>query len=157
MDNYAELLATLTQQEQDLQFVTFNSDTALALGLAIVESARRQQLAVTVQVARNGQVLFQHAMDGATADQAEWIRRKNNVVQRFGRSSYFVGVSAKSRGEVFEDNKHLDTRDYAAHGGAFPILVKDVGIVGTVTVSGLPQAQDHALVVAALHAHLHGV
>ena len=45
---------------------------------------------------------------------------------------------------------------YAAHGGSFPIRVAGVGIVGAVTVSGLPQAQDHALVVEGLRDFLAG-
>jgi uncharacterized protein (UPF0303 family) len=44
----------------------------------------------------------------------------------------------------------LDPADYAAHGGAFPVRIANVGIVAVVTVSGLPQAEDHALVVTAL-------
>jgi uncharacterized protein (UPF0303 family) len=32
--------------------------------------------------------------------------------------------------------------------------VRDVGVVGTVTVSGLPQAADHALVVEVLRTFL---
>jgi uncharacterized protein (UPF0303 family) len=93
-------------------------------------------------------------MTGATADQADWIRRKNNTVQRFCRSSYYMGISYKSRGSTFEDVKYLDDIEYAGHGGAFPLLIRGVGLVGTVTVSGLAQADDHALVVAALQAQL---
>lgn len=154
MEDNGELLALLARQEAALQFERFDSETALAIGLDIVAAARKAGQAVTVQIALNGQVLFQHAMRGTVADQADWIRRKNNVVQRFGRSSYHVGAACRQRGEAFEDIRHLDGKDYAAHGGAFPLTIRGVGIVGTLTVSGLPQAQDHALVVEALQRHL---
>lgn len=154
MDHYADLLHTLAQQEESLQFERFDNDAALAVGLWIVEEVRKRGKAVTVNIMRNGQVLFHHAMTGATADQADWIRRKNNTVQRFCRSSYYMGISYKSRGSTFEDVKYLDDVEYAGHGGAFPLLIRSVGLVGTVTVSGLAQADDHALVVAALQAQL---
>ena len=154
MDHYADLLHTLAQQEESLQFERFDNDAALAVGLWIVEEVRRRGNAVTVNITRNGQILFHHAMTGATADQADWIRRKNNTVQRFCRSSYYMGISYKSRGSTFEDVKYLDDIEYAGHGGAFPLLIRGVGLVGTVTVSGLAQADDHALVVAALQAQL---
>ncbi|KAB0325388.1 heme-degrading domain-containing protein [Janthinobacterium sp. PLB04] len=154
MDHYADLLQTLAQQEESLQFERFDNDAALAVGLWIVEEVRKRGKAVTVNIMRNGQILFHHAMTGATADQADWIRRKNNTVQRFCRSSYYMGISYKSRGSTFEDVKYLDDIEYAGHGGAFPLLIRGVGLVGTVTVSGLAQADDHALVVAALQAQL---
>ena len=43
-----------------------------------------------------------------------------------------------------------------AAGGAFPIRVRGVGLVGTVTVSGLPQLEDHRLVVTTLERFLAG-
>lgn len=154
MENYAELLDTLTQQENELQFTAFSSDTALALGLKLIELAKAGNKIITVNITINGKVLFHHAMQGVAADQAEWIRRKNNVVARFGRCSFYVGTDHKHRGVVFEDIKHLDPKDYAPFGGAFPITLKGTGIIGTVTVSGLRQAEDHALVVQALRAML---
>ena len=154
MDHYADLLQTLAQQEETLQFERFDNDAALAVGLWIVEEVRKRGKAVTVNITRNGQFLFHHAMTGATADQADWIRRKNQTVQRFCHSSYYMGISYKSRGSTFEDVKYLDDIEYAGHGGAFPLLIRGVGLVGTVSVSGLAQADDHALVVAALQAQL---
>jgi len=154
MENFADLLETLTRQEKELQFTAFGGDTALALGLKVVELAKERQKSVTVNITVNGQVLFHHAMQGATPDQADWIRRKNNVVARFGRCSFYIGIDHKHRGVAFDEIKYLDPLDYAANGGAFPITIKDTGIIGTVTVSGMRQAEDHAMVVEALRAVL---
>ena len=154
MENELELLAALAQQENALQFTTFSSDTALALGLKVIELARQKQKSITVQVSVNGKLLFQHAMQGATADQADWIRRKSNVVLRFGRSSYAVGCDYRQRGVAFDQQKHLPPEEYAAFGGAFPILLRGSGMIGTAAVSGLRQAEDHALLVEALQAVL---
>lgn len=154
MENYAELLETLTRQEQELQFTAFTSDTALALGLKVVEIARQREKIVTVNITVNDKVLFHHAMQGAAADQADWIRRKNNVVARFGRCSYYIGTDHKHRGVAFDEIKYLDPMEYAAHGGAFPITIRNVGMIGTVTVSGLRQSEDHAIAVEALRAVL---
>ena len=154
MENFAEQLETLTRQEQELQFTAFTSDTALALGLKVIEIVRQRGKVVTVNITVNGKVLFHHAMQGAAADQADWIRRKNNVVERFGRSSFFVGIDHKHRGVAFDEIKYLPPQDYTAHGGAFPIVIKNVGLIGTVTVSGLRQADDHAIAVEALRAVL---
>jgi uncharacterized protein (UPF0303 family) len=48
----------------------------------------------------------------------------------------------------------LSLADYATHGGSFPLAVKGAGVVGSVTVSGLPQRADHELAVEALCAVL---
>jgi uncharacterized protein (UPF0303 family) len=149
-----ELAKTLLRQEQMLQFASFSNDTALELGLRLVAAARRDNKAVSIAITRNGQLLFQHAMAGTAVDNAEWIRRKNNVVDRFGHSSYYIGVWFRNRGLDFEKLSYVDNRELAAEAGAFPLLVKDVGMIGTITVSGLPQAHDHTLLVGVLQDYL---
>ena len=139
-----ELLA----QEAELQFQRFDNDTALALGQALVAAARQAGLAVTVDIRRGEQQLFHAALEGTAADNDAWIERKNRVVRRFGHSSFYVGTLLG--GATMEEKFLLDGSRFAAHGGAFPVIVRDVGMVGTVTVSGLPQAEDHGLVVAVL-------
>jgi uncharacterized protein (UPF0303 family) len=109
---------------------------------------------VAVDITRNRHQLFHAALPGATPDNDSWIRRKTRVVNRFGHSSLYMGESARAAGTTFEDKFGLDPQRYAAHGGAFPILIRSVGPIGVVVVSGLPQVDDHRMVVDALRAHL---
>ena len=150
MNEYEELLKVLRQQEEEVQFGSFTHDTALAVGMALLEEARGRGKSVAIDISRNGQQLFHYAMPGTVADNGEWIKRKNRVVNRFGHSSFYVGTYLRSQGQTMEEKYLLSSNEYAAHGGAFPLIIKDVGVVGTITVSGLPQQEDHELVVTTL-------
>lgn len=147
-------LATLARQEQVLQFDSFDNDTALALGLQVVELARAKGKSVGVNITRDGTMLFFHGMRGTTADNADWIRRKSNLVNRTGHSSFYIHNEVKNNGGNIDAMPGLDPREFAAQGGSFPLVLKGVGRIGTITVSGLPGEEDHALVVAALKAYL---
>jgi endoglucanase len=147
-------LAAIARQEQALQFDAFNHDTALQIGLKVVELAREANKSVAVDITRNGNQLFYHGMEGTTRDHADWIRRKSNLVNRTGHSSFYIHTEVKERGGNHDAIPTLDAREYAAHGGSFPLTVRGAGPVGTITVSGLPGPEDHALLVRALKAHL---
>jgi uncharacterized protein (UPF0303 family) len=147
-------LAQLAAEEEELQFPAFTQDDAWDLGSALVARARRENLPVAVDITRNRHQLFHAALPGATPDNDSWIRRKTRVVNRFGHSSLYMRQASLERGTTFEQQYGLDPGRYAAHGGAFPILVRSVGPIGVVVVSGLPQVEDHRMVVAALRAHL---
>jgi len=150
MENYEALLASLLKQEEDIQFAEFTNETAWNLGLVFVETARKDGLSITVDLCRHGQQLFHYALPGTTPDNDAWIQRKNRVVNRFNHSSYYVGIHYQSTGTTIQERALLDPTKYAPHGGAFPVIIKNVGVVGTVTVSGLPQEEDHKLVVRVL-------
>src|SRR3954447_502016 len=150
----ADRLAQLADQEERLQFTKFDNETALALGQQLLSAARDRGLPVTISVRRNGQRLFHAALPGTSADNNAWIDRKSRVVDRYGHSSFLVGTQFRAKGSSFEDASRLDPDEYAAHGGVFPVLVRGVGPVGTVGVSGLPQADDHAFVVEQLELFL---
>src|SRR4051794_9642735 len=125
-------VAELAAEERDLQFASFTNDDAWGLGSALVAVARRDGLPVAVEITRNHHRLFHAALPGATPDNDSWIDRKTNVVNRFGHSSLHVRQASIERGTTFEEEFALDPREYAAHGGAFPVLVRSVGPVGVV-------------------------
>jgi len=150
MNDYQELLKELRQQEEDVQFTSFSNDMALQVGLALREEVRARGKAVAIDITRNGQQLFHFAMLGTASDNGEWIRRKNNVVNRFGHSSYYMGIYLKNAGQTMEEKYLISSHDYAAHGGAFPLIIRGVGVVGTITISGLPQQEDHEVVITTL-------
>jgi uncharacterized protein (UPF0303 family) len=105
---------------------------------------------MTFEIQIAGRTLFLVTTEGAPAGQADWIRRKRNVVMRFGRSSYAVGRQLELEGLTIEQRHGLTLTDYAMHGGGFPILLRGTGCVGSVIASGLHQRVDHAMVVDAL-------
>jgi uncharacterized protein (UPF0303 family) len=143
-------LERIALQEQRLQFERFDSTTAWTLGLRLKEAAEAHSVAVAIDIQLHGQPLFFYAMPGTTPDNVDWIRRKRNVVIRFQRSSYAVGLHLEQQQTTLEDKLGVDTRDYAPHGGCFPLNLLGTGCIGTITVSGLPQRQDHELVVEVL-------
>lgn len=150
----SEDLERITLQERELQLPKLNAKVAWELGSLIRSLALERGLAVVIDVRRFGQPLFYAALDGTTPDNPEWVRRKSNVVARFHRSSYAVGLTQKSKGTTLQERQGLPVADYAADGGSFPLAVAVAGVVGSVTVSGLPQRDDHNLVVEALCATL---
>ena len=149
-----EDLEKIAQQERELRLPRLDASVALELGGWIREKALERGLKLVVDVRRFGQPLFYAALDGTTPDNFEWVRRKSNVVARFHRSSYGVGMTQKMKGTTLLERQGLPLTEYAADGGSFPLHVEGAGVVGSATVSGLPQRDDHNLVIEALCAML---
>lgn len=147
-------LRELAAQEERLVLDTFGNDDAWRLGSLLVELAQERGAAVTIGIRRGAQQLFHCALPGTSADNDAWIARKSAVVERYAESSCLVGARFRAKGRTFEESSRLDPDRYAAHGGAFPIRLRGTGVIGVVAVSGLPQADDHALVVEALERYL---
>ena len=153
--NPADDLAILTQQEDILRFPAFDPDAAWQLGSLLHDALLARSAGGTVEIELGQQLLFACTTVGARPDQADWIRRKRNTVRRLHRSSYAIGRELALNNTTLEAAHSLTETDYAAHGGGFPIrLASDNAIAGTVILSGLPQRDDHNLVVTAIAQHL---
>lgn len=143
-------LNPLLQQETDLQFTHFDHATAWALGELLHQRALQKQVALVIEVYAFQQVVYRVATAGAQPEQHHWVERKRASVLRFGHSTFYLGQSNSARGKTFEDKEYIDPMQYAGHGGGFPIRLRGMGVIGAVTVSGLPQEEDHQWAVDAL-------
>jgi uncharacterized protein (UPF0303 family) len=143
-------LEIMARQEQALQFDAFDRRTAWELGTRLKTLAEADGMGVLIEVRMGAETVFLYAMPGTAPDNTNWARRKHNTVDLVHRSSYSVGQELQVKGYTLTERLGVSDRDYTAAGGCFPIRVRGVGFVGTVTVSGLPQRDDHRLVVQAL-------
>jgi uncharacterized protein (UPF0303 family) len=148
-------LPVLDEHEEETVLPEFNADVAFELGLKLREAAMQHSQPVAINISGiNGQTLF-HALSrpGPTLDNQHWIERKARTVKKFSRSSFYMGCKARAQGKTIS-SFFIDEKDYAFHGGGFPIRVTNVEpIVGIIVVSGLRQDHDHLLVVNTLKAY----
>jgi uncharacterized protein (UPF0303 family) len=155
LDTYDDLLMTLLKEENELQFSVFTNETAYRVGNRIIEKAMRENKSIVVDIRKNNELLFYSRLDGTSSHNDEWVSWKNNVVHHFGHSSYYMHVFLKSTDSTVEASG-LNPNDFKAEGGAFPLFLKDEGIVGTISVSGLPGDEDHKMVTSVLKDFLLG-
>jgi uncharacterized protein (UPF0303 family) len=149
-----EILERLLLEEQQLQFTSFNEDTAWQIGAWLVDYAIQNRLPITIDICRGEQQLFHASRPGTSADNDEWVKRKVRLVNRVGHSSFYIGQLLKGEGKSIQEKFLLQESEFAPHGGCFPIILKGSGMVGTITVSGLAQEEDHKVVVQALKSYL---
>ena len=150
----SELHDRLVAEDAELRFATFTLDDAWELGVRLRTTAADRGLPVAIAIWLGPQRVFHAALPGASADNDGWLDRKHRVVERFGQASLLVGEAFRTSGEDFDTHARLDPREYAAHGGVVPIRLEGGVVIGAVGVSGLPQQDDHDLVVEHLRAFL---
>lgn len=143
-------LSMLIKQETTLQFNTFDEDIAWQIGSAIYSRAISESLPIVIELQKFGSSLFFGTRPGVILDNHGWAKRKLNTVQRFSCSSYRLGHELLMENLDINQRYHLSPAEYTSAGGGFPIIVKGVGIIGGIAVSGLPERQDHQIIVDAL-------
>ena len=150
--NLDQDIARIAEQARRLRFESFDQETAWDLGTRLRALAVARGAAVTIEVRLARETVFLCSMPGTSPANADWARRKRNTVEMLWQSSYGVGRSLELEGSSLEAKMGLPLRDYASHGGSVPILATNGTCIGVVTVSGLPQREDHSMVVQALAA-----
>ena len=142
-------VAEIEAEFAGLELPRFDESTALRLGQILVDLALSEELAVVIDIRTADRTLFHAALPGSAPLNDLWARRKSNTALMFHLPSLLIGRRNLSLGETLARHG-LPHEDYADNGGAVPIRVAGVGMVAVATVSGLPQVQDHKLVVRAI-------
>ncbi len=146
-------LTKIAEQEKRLVFEAFNEATAFAIGSAIRERALVENLGIVIDVRTFDRPLFYAALPGSTGSNPDWARRKINVVRRFLKSTYRMVLEQQRPDRSFKIGEGIDIKDYVLAGGGFPVTVKGAGVIGVVAVSGLPEREDHGIIVDTLCDH----
>lgn len=146
-------LDKIDEQEGQCILLGFNADYAFELGSQIRQRAKNADKCIVIDITTVTGLTWFRATSGlgTNLDNQNWVARKRNAVIRFGRSSFFLGCKMRQQGKTLQEAYGVSDTEYAAHGGGFPIRVNGVeGPVAVVTVSGLPQVEDHTLVFQCL-------
>ncbi|WP_374426595.1 heme-degrading domain-containing protein [Tabrizicola sp.] len=144
-------IAHLEAEYAALDLPQFDEVTALRLGQVLVDLALADRLPVVIDIRTPDRTLFHAGLPGSAPLNDLWARRKSNTALMFQLPSLLVAARNKAKGEPL-DKHGLSGADYADSGGAVPIRVRGVGVVAVATVSGLPQVEDHKLVVRGIRA-----
>ncbi|MBN8667227.1 MAG: heme-binding protein [Chitinophagales bacterium] len=129
----------------------FSNRIAFDIGLKIVELAKSRNQHIAVEVSRLNHTVFLFVDDNLPADKHNWLRRKANVAKRFEESSLSVKNDLKDGQMSLDKTFGLDERDFIAKGGSIPIFIKNAGMIGTITVSGLRDEEDHNIIIESLN------
>ncbi|WP_319519503.1 heme-degrading domain-containing protein [uncultured Martelella sp.] len=150
MSDISDSEKEVAAQEERLVFKTFSESDAWDLGQRLVGRALAHEAPVVINIRTPNRTLFHAALPGSAPDNDMWARRKSNVVFHFHHASYAIELAHKRKGRTIGPEIGLDIKDFADHGGSFPVRIKDTGVFAAITVSGLASADDHGLIVAVL-------
>lgn len=141
----------LNNEARGLILPRWDESVALDLGLTLLDLARARNLPVVIDIRDAMRTFFHAALPGSTPQNDLWARRKSASALSFQEASLLIGLRLSQKGQTVADHG-LTHETHAVHGGAVPVQVAGAGIVAVATVSGLPQVEDHALVVEAMGA-----
>jgi Uncharacterized conserved protein len=150
IEDYIKLNEITLEQEERLRFLQFSNRDAWELGNYLVNKVyeEKQELAIAIRKL-NGNILFQHCIEGTNLNNQNWMKRKFNTVSLMERSSLGAWAVSFITGEEIRTHG-LSEKDYIFCGGGFPIRLKTGEMVAVLTVSNFPHERDHDFIVKAL-------
>lgn len=136
----------------EIEFPSLNNDEAVALGLVAVEVIREWDLNLAVDIVIGGDLVFRAKLKNTGAGNDPWLAGKAAVATHYGEPSLLVKTRHLEAGTDFTD-EDVDHDLLKAHGGSIPLRVAGE-VVGTLTMSGEPDATDHEAAAEAIARYL---
>lgn len=124
----------------------FTTKDALRLLHLLLETLPQAAL----EVYHSGRPGVVYIPENLAPDKADWLRRKRNSVLYFGLSTQALFEKQKGDESLLASKYGRELKDYTWTPGGIPLQVKEVGLVGAVTVTGLKPEEDHALALELL-------
>jgi uncharacterized protein (UPF0303 family) len=138
-----------------LELPGMTNDDAVRLGLIAIEVIQEWDLSLAVDIVLGGDLVFRAKLKSTNEGNDPWLAGKAATANRFGEPSLLVKLRHLEAGTPFEERTDVDHRTFKAHGGSIPLRVGGT-VVGTITMSGEPDAIDHEAAAEALIRFLGG-
>jgi uncharacterized protein (UPF0303 family) len=139
----------LLDEEQILKLPSLTNNDAIEIGQIAVTLGSQRKLPIAIEVRIAEWIIFHASLEGSKPENDWWINRKVAVVMLNQHSTMFERVSAEELGVDWHRENGVTDETHAIHGGAIPLITDD-GFKGILTISGLPQVEDHLLAVEVL-------
>lgn len=141
---------TIAAEESSTALPFFSINQVDQLANIVKAVAKDGYSKICVQITVNGRELYFHAGTNTTNENNDWVQRKYNVVKTFDHSSLYLKALWEHDPDAFYASYGYSKRDFAIVGGALPIIVSNVGIIGIIVISGLTDEEDHQVGIQSL-------
>ena len=139
----------LLKEEKILKLLSLTNTDAIEIGEIATTLGNQRKVPIAIQVRIGDWIVFHASLEGSKPENDRWINRKVAVVMLKKHSTMYERVSAEERGVDWHKENNVQDETHAIHGGALP-LITDEGFRGILSISGLPQVEDHLFAVEVL-------
>jgi uncharacterized protein (UPF0303 family) len=139
----------LFKEQLVLKLPSLTNLDAIQIGEIAITFGSQRKLPIAIEIRIGDWIVFHASLEGSKPENDLWIKRKAAVVMLKQHSTMYERVSAEERGVDWYKENNLQNETHAIHGGALPLITNE-GFRGILTISGLPQVEDHLFAVEVL-------
>ena len=151
MEDIKKLMAEIEYQEKMLVFDHFNSQVAWELGELIHKRSKVWCFDIRVFDTK----LLHYISDGFGPNADRWLEGKYNSVKQIKHASLYFFCRLKLNPDRTPESYFMPTGECGARGGGFPIIVKNVGVIGALSITGgTDHIMEHNEAVAVISEYL---